>query len=190
MMRFAVLSTCVALATGNAVVLTKDTFDEQVFKSGKNALVKFYAPWCGHCKRMAPDYAKLGAEYEGSSVLIGDVDATIESELGTRFQVQGYPTLKYFTQATGSEPQEYNSGRDLESMRNFVEENLAVKCNVETEEGCSQKEVDYIAKMKGKGADAIAKEHTRLTGMTGKSMKADLRQWWSARLAILSQLKN
>lgn len=189
MMKLAVLGACLALATGNAVVLTSDNFDELVFKSGKNSLVKFYAPWCGHCKRMAPDYAKLGAEYEGSkSVLIGDVDATIESDLGSKYGVQGYPTLKYFT-AGSTEAQDYNSGRDFESMKTWVDDNLKVKCNVADGEGCTDKENTYIAKWKGKDSDAIAKEHARLSGMKSSSMKSELRQWWSARIALLAQLQ-
>eukprot|EP01059_Diplonema_ambulator_P032567 TRINITY_DN6450_c0_g1_i1.p1 TRINITY_DN6450_c0_g1~~TRINITY_DN6450_c0_g1_i1.p1 ORF type:complete len:210 (+),score=76.15 TRINITY_DN6450_c0_g1_i1:57-632(+) len=190
MARLAILSMCVAMASAGSVVLTADNFDDIVFNSGKNVLVKFYAPWCGHCKSMAADYEKLGSDYEGSnSVIIGDVDATVHSELGSKYGVQGYPTLKYFTQATGTEPQEYNSGRSYDALKAFVEENLEVKCQVSNGEGCSDKEKDYIAKMKEKGADEIAKQHTRLSNMKGKSMKAELKQWWAQRLAILSQLK-
>jgi len=189
MMKVAVLGACVAFAAGNAVVLTNDNFDEHVFNSGKNSLVKFYAPWCGHCKSMAPDYAKLGADYEGSkSVLIGDVDATIESDLGSKYGVSGYPTLKYFT-AGNTEPQDFSGGRTYDAMKAWVEENLAVKCDAANGEGCTEKENAFIAKWTGKGADAIAKELARLSGMKASSMKSELRQWWSARSAILAQLK-
>lgn len=44
-------------------VLVASTLEEQVIKSGKDALVEFYAPWCGHCKKLAPDYSKLGKRY-------------------------------------------------------------------------------------------------------------------------------
>ena len=131
MLRLAVLSACLAMAQAGAVVLTDANFDEVVYKSGKSVLVKFYAPWCGHCKRMAPDYEKLGNDYAASSsVVIGDVDATISGDLAAKFGVQGYPTLKYFTPATGEEAQEYNGGRTYEEMKQWVEANIEVKCSV------------------------------------------------------------
>ena len=131
MIRATVLAMSLALVAGDAVTLTVENFDQKVFKDGRNALVKFYAPWCGHCKSMAADYNKLGSDYEGSnSVLIGDVDATIEQALGEKFGVQGYPTLKYFTQEKGEEPQEYNGGRTYEALKEWVAENIEVKCQV------------------------------------------------------------
>lgn len=54
-------------------------------------LVKFYAPWCGHCKRLAPILDEVADEVEG--VTIGKVDATIETALRDRYSVKGYPTL-------------------------------------------------------------------------------------------------
>jgi protein disulfide-isomerase A6 len=74
--------------SGGAVVLTKDNFKEKM--QGKNAFIKFFAPWCGHCKSMKPAWDELGDVYaSSSSVLIGDVDCTdSESEAvceGTAF---------------------------------------------------------------------------------------------------------
>ena len=57
------------------------------------------------------------------------------------------------------------------------------------QDGCTDKEKDYIKKMQAKGAADVAKQHERLSKMKGSSMKADLRQWWSQRLNILTQLK-
>eukprot|EP01061_Rhynchopus_euleeides_P027963 TRINITY_DN454_c0_g2_i1.p1 TRINITY_DN454_c0_g2~~TRINITY_DN454_c0_g2_i1.p1 ORF type:complete len:218 (+),score=98.47 TRINITY_DN454_c0_g2_i1:71-655(+) len=189
MMRVAIAALCLGLVSGKAVVLTVENFEEQVFKSGKNALVKFYAPWCGHCKSMAPAYDQLGADYEASSsVLIGDVDATIHQELATKYGVQGYPTLKYFTQEKGTEPQDYNGGRSFEQMKEWVSENIEVKCAVDAQDGCTDKEKAFIKKMQEKGAGEIKKQHTRLSGMKSSSMKAELRAWWSQRLNILTQL--
>lgn len=98
----------------NVLVLTTSNFDEAV-KSNKYILVEFYAPWCGHCKALAPEYAKAAGilNKEESTVRLGKVDATIQSELGERFKIKGYPTLKFFVDGT---PVEYSGGRSSDEI--------------------------------------------------------------------------
>lgn len=109
--------------TPGVVQMSKDNFDQLVGKD-KAALVEFYAPWCGHCKSMAPEYAALGAAYEASTnakdlLLIGKVDATQERDLGKRFGVTGFPTLLYF--APGSlKPEKYQGGRTAEDFAKYL----------------------------------------------------------------------
>lgn len=57
--------------------------------------IKFYAPWCGHCKSLAPVWDELGRDLKGK-VMIGKVDCTTETSVAGRFGVRGYPTLKFF----------------------------------------------------------------------------------------------
>jgi protein disulfide-isomerase A6 len=116
-----VLALCFALALGQVVELTPDNFDK-VVDGSKGAFVEFFAPWCGHCKKLAPDWDTLGESFAHSKdVVIGKVDADAHKELGSRFDVHGYPTLKWFPKGSTT-PEEYNGGRDLESLSAFVTE--------------------------------------------------------------------
>src|SRR5947209_7408831 len=85
--------------SASAVIdLLPSNFDDIVLNSGKPALVEFFAPWCGHCKSLAPVYEELASTFESAKdkVTIAKVDADAEKDLGRRFGVQGFPTLKWF----------------------------------------------------------------------------------------------
>lgn len=145
---------------------------------------------CGHCKALAPTWNELGDAYAGSSsVIIGDVDCTVEESICSNFEVRGYPTLKYFTAETGAKGEDYNSGRDIDALKAFVEETLAIKCQLNDQEKCSQKEKDYMAKMQGASKEEVTAAHERLEKMKGGSMKPELKQWLVQRLSILTQIK-
>jgi protein disulfide-isomerase A6 len=77
------------------VVLTDANFNDLVLKSKDIWLVEFYAPWCGHCKSLEPEWNIAAGKLKGQ-VKLGKVDATVETGLGQRFGVKGYPTIKVF----------------------------------------------------------------------------------------------
>ena len=138
---------------------------------------------------MKPAWDQLGGEYAGSSsVLIADVDCTVETDLCSEKGVSGYPTIKYYTADTGKDGADYSGGRSFDDLKAHVEDKLAAKCFLDDQEGCTDKEKGYIKKMTAKSPEDVAKQTTRLEGMKGGSMKPELKAWLNQRLAILKQI--
>jgi len=101
------------------LVLTEENFQEAVDGS-QFLLVEFYAPWCGHCKSLAPEYAKAATTLaeKGSLVLLGKLDATEHPKIAEQFEVKGYPTLKFFKNGKDTE---YNGGRTADTIVSWLE---------------------------------------------------------------------
>ena len=121
-----------ALAAASAVIdLIPSNFDSVVLKSGKPALVEFFAPWCGHCKNLAPVYEELATTFQHASdkVTIAKVDADAEKDLGKKYGVQGFPTLKWFD-GKSDKPEEYDGGRDIESLQKWVTDKTGIRPKV------------------------------------------------------------
>jgi len=125
-MRYTVLFLFVALAfaatpekDGDVLVLTSSTFDE-VVNNNDLVVVEFYAPWCGHCKKLTPEWGQAATRLlkNDPPVLLAKVDCTVETELQSRFDVKGYPTIKIFRRGT---PSEYSGPRVADGIVSYVE---------------------------------------------------------------------
>jgi protein disulfide-isomerase A6 len=95
-------------------------FDSVVLDSSSDVLVEFYAPWCGHCKRLAPDYEKVAQAFASESgVAIVKIDCDAHKSKCSQFDVSGYPTLKWFPK-DNKKGLPYEAGRSVKDFVEFV----------------------------------------------------------------------
>lgn len=129
----------------------------------------------------------------------GDVNLSEEQIRGNHNPgAGGWPTIRYFNKETGLEGASYvkktddamctELGNDKYMTEYITEAGSTSLCSVVTGKGCSDKENDYIAKMKPKSEDDLVAQVARLEKMAGTSMKPELEEWRNKRLAILQQL--
>merc|ERR1712133_51420 len=105
--------------SANAVkVAVAKNFEELVTKSEKDALVEFYAPWCGHCKKLAPVYDELAEKLKDEDVSIVKMDATA-NDVPDGYDVRGFPTL-YWKAKDSSGPKKYEGGREVDDFLKYI----------------------------------------------------------------------
>lgn len=125
MRSFASFALCLLGATGlvsaaekpaegesNVVSLTKDTFHDFI-KSHDLVLAEFFAPWCGHCKALAPKYEEAATELKSKNIPLVKVDCTEEEDVCQEYGIEGYPTLKVFRGL--EDPKPYMGARQSEA---------------------------------------------------------------------------
>merc|ERR1712020_256067 len=99
-------------------VLVGKNFNDVALDKSKDVFVVFYAPWCGHCKSLAPIWDKLGEEFEkDDNVVIAKMDATANEADGVN--VKSFPTLKLWKKDT-NKLVDYSGARDFETLAHFV----------------------------------------------------------------------
>lgn len=102
-------------------ILTAENFT--LATNGGKWFVKFYAPWCGHCKKLAPEWEKAATDLKADGLKIAKVDATQEKELASKYGVRGYPTIKLFK--NGKEGEKYSGPRKAAGIAKYVRKQAA-----------------------------------------------------------------
>ena len=141
------------------IVVAKN-YDEIVLNDEKDVLIEFYAPWCGHCKALAPKYDILGGLYvkQGKSdkVTIAKVDATAND---VPDEIQGFPTIKLYKAGDKANPVTYSGSRGIEDLIKFIKENGKHGVNVDYVEGAEEEPVQKpIAESMAKQAEAATEK--------------------------------
>jgi len=136
---FSFLCLGVALVVGSDVlVFTDDNFQTEVAKHDV-MLIEFYAPWCGHCKRLAPEYEKAATKLKNQDppVPIAKVDCTVETATCGKYGVSGYPTLKIFK--NGEFSKEYDGPRSADGIvSKMLKESGPISKKLETVEAAQK----------------------------------------------------
>jgi len=116
---------------GPVATIVAKNYDSIVLDDTKDVLVEFYAPWCGHCKALAPKYEELGGLYAKSEfkdkVVIAKVDATAND---VPDEIQGFPTIKLYPAGAKDKAVTYSGSRTVEDLIKFIAENGKYKASV------------------------------------------------------------
>jgi protein disulfide-isomerase A6 len=143
----------VSFASCAVVDLTPENFDS-VVDGSKHAFVEFFAPWCGHCKRLAPDYEIVGQAFEKfPEVVIAKVDADQHKDLGSRFEVHGFPTLKFFPKGKTT-PEAYEGARTPEDIINYINQHASTNAKI-------KKAPSYVTVLDPSNFDSVALDSTK-----------------------------
>ena len=102
-------------------VIVGKSWNDLVMSHEKEVLVEFYAPWCGHCKQLAPHYDEAAKRLANNpNIMLAKVDSTENEVAGV--DIQGFPTLKFWGKDKTVDPIEYNGGRDAEGILTWLKE--------------------------------------------------------------------
>lgn len=103
-------------------IIVGKNFQSAVIDSNNDVLMKFYAPWCGHCKKLAPIWEQLASDLKDvPNLVIAKFDSTANEVDG--LEIRGYPTLKFYPRGSKQSPVDYSAGRELDDIKAWLKEN-------------------------------------------------------------------
>jgi len=150
--------------------------------------------------KQAPAWNRVTAAFKNNGmVAFGDVNLA-EAPIGAPYfaGAGGWPTVRYFNKETGVAGAPYKKktdgamcdelGNDEYMTQCVTEYGMTSACELSSGDKCTDREIDFAGKWKGKPADDISVQLTRLRGMAGGSMKTELKQWLGMRINALTQL--
>jgi len=109
-----------AVVESKVVELDPQSFDK-VVDGSKHVFVELYAPWCGHCKALAPEIERLASAFEkDGSVIIAQADADKHKSLDVRFDITGFPTILFFEKGSTKPKEEFSGERTAQGLLDFV----------------------------------------------------------------------
>ena len=166
----------------DVIVLTDDNFDGTIFNDENMWLVAFYAPWCGHCKKLLPEWVAAATQLKGT-VKMAKVDATVHQKLASRYQIQGYPTIKIFSPGKDKKVEDYQGPRDTAGIVAYALDKLEKFGYVpETKQLINSEILKEECKSKGVGicviaflphiADSSAKERNKYLNIIQEAKKS------------------
>jgi protein disulfide isomerase len=114
-----------AAGAGQVQVVVGSSFESVVADDSRDVLIEFYAPWCGHCKRLEPIYDELAKEvaHKHDDLLIAKLDLTsndLPAEYSSVYAVQGFPTIYFAKKGKKLSPQKYEGERDIAGFKAFL----------------------------------------------------------------------
>ena len=108
---------CSPLQASEVIELTRENFYQ--YTDVGHTAVEFYAPWCGHCQDLTPEWEE--AAKTTKSIVFGKVDATKEEELAHEYNIRGYPTILLFEEGSATE---YTGGRKATEIVEWMESRI------------------------------------------------------------------
>jgi len=101
---------------GKVKIVVAKNFDEIVNDESKDVLIEFYAPWCGHCKSLAPKYDELAEKLKDEpNIVIAKMDATA-NDVPSNYEVKGFPTIYFASKGNKDSPKSYEGGREVDDF--------------------------------------------------------------------------
>ncbi|OQE32099.1 hypothetical protein PENSTE_c001G05914 [Penicillium steckii] len=123
---------------GLSVPLTAESFQKLVTTTQDPWFIKFYAPWCGHCQAMAPNWKEMAKEMK-DVLNVGEVNCDVESRLCQDARVSAFPTMYFFR---GGERVEYTGLRGLGDLLSYTKKAIGPGSSIEDVDAATFKELE------------------------------------------------